>query len=207
MESVRSEKDSSSSMAELLYCATGSSAVIGLPEILRLVLLRGFVARVNLVLTFSTQQFVDDDTLAFDERISLVRELSDLQRLQLRSHTELARSAAAAVVAPATANVIGKIANGIVDDPVTTILNVYGRPILLFPAIHPITFRKKSFQRNLDTLVSDGHVVLGPVKGNSLSDNTRYDEYGAMPGPERVVAMIERAMRLGVQDLSSVKLE
>lgn len=191
---------------ELLLCCTGSSALVGLTDILSLFFIRNIASRINLVCTRSALSFFDFDKLEADTRINVFRTIEGLEGRCGRTHTDIARASQIAVVVPATANIVGKLANGIVDDPVTTILSVYDRPIVVFPAVHPVTFRKRFFSRNLAQLKEDGYVVIGPVKGNSLTDNIRYNEYGAMPGPERIVALIERAAREGVDALKTVAL-
>jgi phosphopantothenoylcysteine decarboxylase/phosphopantothenate--cysteine ligase len=109
----------------------------------------------------------------------------------------MAKKAALAAVVPATANIIGKLANGIVDDTVTMMLSVFQGPILVFPAVHPVTMSKKSVRRNLATLAEDGFEVIRPVEGYSISEKGRLPMPGAMPQPEVVAAHIERRVRFG----------
>ncbi len=89
---------------------------------------------------------------------------------------------------------MGKLANGIFDDPVTTFLSVFTKRTILVPAVHPDVLQNKAVARNFSQLERDGYIFCGPVKGYSLSERRERTELGAMPEPEAVVAFVEYVM-------------
>ncbi|MBI4577227.1 MAG: phosphopantothenoylcysteine decarboxylase [Planctomycetes bacterium] len=80
-------------------------------------------------------------------------------------HTELARSAALYLLAPATANLIGKLAAGIADDVVTSTALAVDCPVLVAPAMNARMWGHPFVQRNLQTLRAAGHHVVEPAEG------------------------------------------
>ncbi|HEU5017433.1 MAG TPA: bifunctional phosphopantothenoylcysteine decarboxylase/phosphopantothenate--cysteine ligase CoaBC [Pseudolabrys sp.] len=80
-------------------------------------------------------------------------------------HIRLAREADLIVVAPATADLMAKLAGGHADDLATAVLLATGAPILLAPAMNPWMWANKATQRNLAQLVSDGVALIGPNEG------------------------------------------
>ncbi len=81
-------------------------------------------------------------------------------------HISLVEWADIIVVAPATANIIAKFANGICDDLVSTILCVcWSKPIILAPAMNVDMWQNPAVQKNVSTLVTMGAQIIGPAKG------------------------------------------
>lgn len=185
-------------------CSGASSAILALPRLLELLVLRNIAGSINLLLTQNARKFISAASLRALPRMQVISSLAELIEEGGRRHTEIARASAVAVVVPATGNLIGKLANGIIDDDVTTILSVYERPLLVFPAIHPVTAQKKFFLRNIDQLRNDGNIVVGPVKGYSMTDGAYYDSVGPMPEPEKIAMLIEYAVRSGVDRLNDI---
>lgn len=107
------------------------------------------------------------------------------------AHVDLTNRCATATIVPATTNVIGKLANSVFDDPVTTFLSVFIKRTILSPAVHPNVLRNKAVARNFTQLEHDGFIFCGPVQGHSLSEGRESTELGAMPDPAAVVAFLE----------------
>jgi len=80
-------------------------------------------------------------------------------------HIEWAEQADAVVIAPATANIIGKIANGIADDALTTFMLAVTKPKLICPSMNTLMYQSKAMQRNLEILESDGCMIIEPSAG------------------------------------------
>lgn len=76
------------------------------------------------------------------------------------------------LVAPATANIIAKAANGIADDMLSTQILANTKPLLFAPAMNPNLYNAKPTRRNIQTLVSDGHTFIGPDSGNVACGDT-----------------------------------
>lgn len=80
-------------------------------------------------------------------------------------HIELRDDVAVMAVAPATANLIGKMANGIADDLVTSLYLAANFPVIVAPAMNPFMYQAAAVQRNLRRLVEDGVQILDPSSG------------------------------------------
>lgn len=109
----------------------------------------------------------------------------------LGSHIELAERADLMCVAPATANVIGKVAGGLADDLLSTLLLAFDGPVVLAPAMNTVMWEKASVQRNIATVQADGYHLVGPEEG-WLS--CRRTGKGRMAEPEKIRAEIEKLL-------------
>lgn len=106
-------------------------------------------------------------------------------------HVDLAEWADAIVIAPATANVMARIAHGITDDPVTATLLCFDGPVVIAPAMHARMWRNPSVRRNVEQLTADGAHVVGPVEGPLASGEIGM---GRMAEPEQIAEAIEAAI-------------
>lgn len=103
-------------------------------------------------------------------------------------HVSLAKRADIALVAPASANVIGKMAHGIADDMLTTTLLACKAPVLVSPAMNTNMYENPVVQDNLRTLQAYGMKVIAPADGHLACGDTGA---GKMPEPETLFAYIE----------------
>jgi len=111
------------------------------------------------------------------------------------SHVELSEWADIVVVAPATANIIGKIANGICDDLLSTTLCVcWSKPTLIAPAMNSNMWSNPAVQRNVKTAKEAGFVLIGPEAGRLASGA---EGLGRMSEPEDILEAI-RNMASGI---------
>jgi phosphopantothenoylcysteine decarboxylase/phosphopantothenate--cysteine ligase len=99
-------------------------------------------------------------------------------------HIEWAQSADGIIIAPTTANVIGKLAHGIADDPLSTFMLAATAPVLVCPSMNSQMYANKAVQRNLDTLRSDGYFIIEPGSGE-LACGTAGP--GRLPEPNIIV--------------------
>jgi phosphopantothenoylcysteine decarboxylase / phosphopantothenate---cysteine ligase len=106
------------------------------------------------------------------------------------THMTAAAWAEAVLVVPATADVIGKLANGIADDLVTTIVASAECPVVLVPSLPPAMESKAATQRNLKQLADDGYGLVPTLSGVQLSDNTVGG--GAPADPATALAYLKR---------------
>lgn len=105
-------------------------------------------------------------------------------------HISAARRADIIVVAPATANIIGKAANGICDDLLsTTLCGCWNKPVLMAPAMNNNMWSNPRVQKNLEILKEIGFKTVGPEEGRlACGDNA----VGRMSEPAEIVAMIKK---------------
>jgi len=99
-------------------------------------------------------------------------------------HIEWAKEADAVVVAPATADIIGKIACGIADDALSTFLLAVTSPVLICPSMNTNMYEKISVRRNIDTLKKDGYLIIEPDAGELACGITGQ---GRLPEPEYIL--------------------
>jgi phosphopantothenoylcysteine synthetase/decarboxylase len=104
-------------------------------------------------------------------------------------HISLADWADVAVVAPATANIIGKMANGICDDLLSTVLCArWNKPLLFAPAMNDKMWTNPSVQKNVKSLITIGAEIIGPQTGR-LACGT--EGIGRMAEPQDIIKAIE----------------
>ena len=107
-------------------------------------------------------------------------------------HIRLARDTDLIVVAPATADLMAKMANGHADDLASAVLLATDKTILLAPAMNPRMWANKATQRNLKQLVADGVAMVGPNAGEMAESGEA--GVGRMAEPLEIVAAIERLL-------------
>ena len=157
-------------------------------------LLRKAGHSVRCVLTRAGEQFVTPLTLAALSENKVYTYLFDLKDEVEMGHIQLSREADLVVVAPATADLLAKMAGGIADDLATTLLLATDKPVLAAPAMNVRMWRHPATQRNVATLRGDGVTVMEPDEGEMACG-----EYGPgrLPEPEAIKAAIEAALAQG----------
>ena len=102
-------------------------------------------------------------------------------------HIDWAEAADAVVIAPATANIIGKLSDGIADDALSTFMMAVTCPVIVCPSMNTHMFESHAVQRNLETLRSDGYFVINPESGTLACGTTGP---GRLPEPDDIVDRI-----------------
>ncbi len=140
---------------------------------------------VDTILTRSAQQFVSPLTFRSLTHRSVVTDLFDVESDEAVEHVALALRTDAVLVAPATANVIAKIANGFADDALTAVVLATTAPVLLAPAMEGRMWAAPATTTNVETLRSRGVGFIGPAEGRLASGEMgkgRLEETGAVLG-------------------------
>ncbi|MBL7068628.1 MAG: hypothetical protein ISS34_02050 [Candidatus Omnitrophica bacterium] len=107
-------------------------------------------------------------------------------------HTALADKADLILIAPATANIIGKIANGICDDILSCTILAAKAPVLIAPAMNDKMYKHKSVKENITRLKSWGYKFIGPEIGRLVCG---YREIGHISETETILKEVKRALR------------
>ena len=139
-------------------------------------------AQVRSVMTAGALRFVGEQSLAAVTGHRVITSLYGAT--EVSPHTELARWADAMVVAPATANVLAKVANGLSDDALTATIAAFDGPLLLAPAMHSEMWQQPAVRRNVQTLKDDGRCLVGPASGALAGGDSGI---GRMVEPEEIV--------------------
>src|SRR5256885_6432946 len=119
-------------------------------------------AKVRVIMTHGAEQFIAPLTLQTLSGHPVATDTFDLTQESEIGHIRLADSADALVIAPATANVIGKVAHGIADDLLTTVVLATRAPIVVAPAMNVNMFANRVVQQNLTRLRDLGMRIVDP---------------------------------------------
>ena len=142
---------------------TGGIACYKACEVVRLLV--GAGARAPVIMSAAAQQFVTPLTLQTLSGQPVATDTFSLTQESEIGHIRLADQADAIVIAPATANVLGKLANGIADDLLTTVLLAARAPLVLAPAMNVHMWEHAAVQENVARLVARGARLVGPASG------------------------------------------
>src|SRR5439155_15840096 len=146
----------------VLLGVTGGIAAYKAAHLVRLLTMAG--GEVQVVMTSSALRFVGADTFAALTHRPVHSDV--FERTDAVLHVRLARGSDLAVVAPATANVLAKLALGLADDLLTSALLEATCPLVLAPALHTGMGEKPSTRANVRVLAERGAVVVGPAEGS-----------------------------------------
>jgi phosphopantothenoylcysteine decarboxylase/phosphopantothenate--cysteine ligase len=147
----------------ILLIISGGIAAVKTPDLIRRLIAQG--ARVTPVLTQSGAQFVTPLSIAALARSKVYTELFDLTEEAQMGHIELSRAADLVLVAPATAHIMAKMAQGMADDLATTLLLATDTPVMIAPSMNVRMWQHPATQRNLKQLQEDGVQIIGPNDG------------------------------------------
>jgi phosphopantothenoylcysteine decarboxylase/phosphopantothenate--cysteine ligase len=171
----------------VLLGVTGGIAAFKSAYLARILRDRG--AEVQVVMTQAATRFVGPDTFAALTGREVHTDVFEHPEAVL--HVRLAREADAAVVAPATANVLAKLALGLADDLLTSTLLEFRGPLVVAPAMHSGMHAHPATQANLRRLRERLVVVVGPTEGPLAAGD---EGMGRMAEPEDVVRALEDAL-------------
>ena len=144
------------------------------------------------ILTAAGAQFVTPLSVAALSGSPVNTELFDPTEEARIGHIALSRSADLVVVAPATADLMGKMANGLADDLATTLLLASDKDVLVAPAMNVRMWEHPATRRNLATLIDDGVKLVGPAEGDMACG-----EYGPgrMAEPQEIYEAIGQSLQ------------
>ncbi|MFZ4439818.1 MAG: bifunctional phosphopantothenoylcysteine decarboxylase/phosphopantothenate--cysteine ligase CoaBC [Syntrophales bacterium] len=168
---------------------TGGIAAYKAAELVRELVRRG--AKVRVVMTGNACKFVTPLTFETLSGNPVATELFWVPGEFEIGHIALAEFAELVVIAPATANIIGKMAAGIADDLLTTVLLATDVPILICPAMNAKMYANSIVKENLARLVSRGHTILEPGYGELAC---RVEGQGRLAEPQEIAEEIEAVL-------------
>lgn len=175
-------------MANVIVGMGGGIAAYKAVSLVRELQRRGHAVKV--VMTDAAQRFVGPVTLAGITGEAPVLDLWDA-RYAGEVHVDLASWADVVVIAPATANLIARMAAGIADDAVGATLLCFDGPVIAAPAMHHHMWRHPATQRNVARIHADGVILAGPVVGPLASGEVGI---GRMVEPEVIADAIDGAL-------------
>ena len=185
----------------LLIIGGGIAAYKSL-DLIRRLKERGFAVRC--ILTKAAEHFVTPLSAGAIVGERVFTDLFDAASEFDVGHIRLARETDLIVVAPATADLMAKMAGGHADDLATAVLLAAGTKILLAPAMNPHMWANKATQRNLAQLVADGIVLVGPNEGEMAEKGER--GLGRMAEPLEIAAAVEALLGPEAQPLKGKRV-
>ncbi|GKV64245.1 putative coenzyme A biosynthesis bifunctional protein CoaBC [Sporosarcina sp. NCCP-2331] len=171
----------------ILLCVTGGIAVYKAVALVSKLSQAG--ADVKVVMTDSAMEFVQPLSFQVMSRNDVYTDTFDEKDSRVIAHIDLADWADLIIVAPATANVIGKLANGIADDMVTTILLATEADVWIAPAMNVHMYSHPAVVRNIEQLHLDGYHFIEPSEGFLACG---YVGKGRLEEPERITELVKQ---------------
>ncbi len=171
----------------ILLCVSGGIAVYKAVALVSKLSQAG--ARVKVIMTASARQFVNPLSFQVMSKNDVYFDTFDEKDSNVIAHIDLADWADLILVAPATANVIGKLANGIADDMVTTTLLATTVPVWIAPAMNVHMYDHPAVKRNLAQLATDGYQFIEPSEGFLACG---YVGKGRLEEPEKITALVQQ---------------
>ena len=179
---------------KIVLGVTGSIAAYKSCELLRLLTKKGAV--VSVIMTESAQRFVTPLTFkALGAKEVITSDWEDPDHTI--PHIDATRDAALFLIAPATANILAKAAQGIADDVMSAAILARRCPVAFAPAMNINMWQNPATQRNIAQLVKDGAIILGPAAGEQACGDKGS---GRMLEPEEILELLEGAFTPRVLD-------
>jgi phosphopantothenoylcysteine decarboxylase/phosphopantothenate--cysteine ligase len=173
----------------ILIGVTGGIAAYKTATIIRLLVKGG--ASVKVIMTENAKKFITPLTLATLSKNPVLVEFSDPEDGRWNSHVELGLWADLFLIAPATANTMAKMANGIADNLLLTTCLSARCPVVIAPSMDVDMLCHPATSQNINTLQSRGNIVLEPVSGELASG---LSGKGRMAEPEDIVSEIKNLL-------------
>jgi len=149
---------------QVLLIVSGSIAAYKSCDLIRI--LKKADINVVCVLTNAGKQFITELSLASLSGNPVYSDVFSLKDESEMGHIRLSRESDLVVVAPASADIIAKMANGFANDLASTILLATDKPVLIAPAMNVMMWQNKAVQRNINLLKEDGVKFIGPISGD-----------------------------------------
>jgi phosphopantothenoylcysteine decarboxylase/phosphopantothenate--cysteine ligase len=169
----------------VLLGISGGIAAYKTPDLVRR--LRGRGADVQIVMTASAEEFVTETALQAVSGHPVRANLWDKEAEASMSHIELARWADVVLIAPATAEIMARLAGGAASDLLTTVCLATEAPLMIAPAMNHVMWDKPAVQANRQTLQDHGIRILGPDHGSQACGETGA---GRMLEPDAIAAIV-----------------
>jgi len=185
----------------ILLIISGGIAAYKSLDLIRRLRERG--ASVRPVMTSGAQEFVTPLAVGALAADHVFTDLFSRQDEQDVGHIRLARDCDLVLIAPATADLLAKMANGLADDLASTVLLATDRPVLAAPAMNPRMWAHPATRRNVATLAADGIRMIGPMAGEMAE--SREAGVGRMAEPLEIVAAAEALLDDGPKPLAGRK--
>lgn len=171
---------------KILIGMTGGIACYKIPYLVRF--LWKEKAEVRVIMTEAATKFITPLTMESVSNNPVAVEMFPSDRFVGTRHIDMAQWPDLIMIAPATANFMGKVASGISDDLLSTVICASPRPVMIAPAMNPQMWLNRVTQRNHESLKQLGYTFIGPCEGGTACDHYGI---GRMAEPEELFEAIK----------------
>ena len=185
----------------ILVCISGGIAAYKAADIVSK--LRKSKANVNVIMTEAATNFITPMTLRELSCNPVVVSMWEKVTNWNVEHIALASKADLILIAPATANIIGKLANGIADDMLTTTVMATKAPVYIAPAMNTNMYQNQIVQDNITKLSHYGYNLIEPESGMLACG---IEGLGRLPEPEKIVTIVKNHFKIDSQALKNKKI-
>jgi len=168
---------------------TGGIACYKVPHLIRSLIKSR--AEVQVIMTEAATKFITPLTLETVSERPVAVEMFPPDRFVGARHIDLARWGDLIVIAPATANFLGKVAAGICDDLLTTVVCGATCPVMIAPAMNPHMWANPITRRNVSTLKELGYLLVGPEEGEMACHDAGM---GRMSEPDQLFEAVQKLL-------------
>lgn len=186
---------------KILLCVTGGIAVYKAVALVSKLTQAG--AEVKVIMSESAMEFVQPLSFQVMSKNDVFYDTFDEKDSSVIAHIDLADWPDLVLVAPATANMIGKLANGIADQMITTTLLATTAPVWIAPAMNVHMYDHPAVLRNIDRLAQDGYSFIEPSEGYLACG---YVGKGRLEEPEKITALVSKFFEPKEQPLKGKKV-
>ena len=168
---------------------TGGIACYKVCEIISYLVREG--ANVDVIMTKNATEFITPLTIETLSKNKVVTDMFEKKEHIEVEHISLARKADLILVVPATANIIGKVANGIADDMLSTTIMATTSKVVFAPAMNNEMYNNKIVQENIKKLKKYGYEFINPIEGNLACG---YKAIGKLAKKETIIEFINKTL-------------
>lgn len=186
----------------ILLIISGGIAAYKSLDLIRRLRERG--AHVRCVMTEAAHQFVTPLSVGALTADHVFTDLFDRQAEHDVGHIRLSREADLIVIAPASADLLARMAHGLANDLATAVLLASDKKVLAAPAMNPAMWNHPATRRNIETLSGDGVAFVGPATGEMAESGEAGQ--GRMAEPLEIVAAVEASLGGGSKPLAGKKI-
>lgn len=166
---------------------TGGIACYKVCEIISYLVKEG--ANVDVIMTKNAKEFITPLTIETLSKNKVITDMFEKREHIEVEHISLARKANLILIVPATANIIGKVANGIADDMLSTTIMATTSQVIFAPAMNNQMYTNKIVQDNIKKLKNYGYKFIAPIEGNLACG---YKAIGKLAKKETIIDVINK---------------
>lgn len=185
------EKSETVKKKTMLLAITGSIGAVSLPSYVP-ALISQLYCNIDIIMSQAATRFVSPYTLELLTRRKVFVDMFDESETIKVPHIELTKRSDLFVIMPATANIIGKAANGICDDLISLCIIASSKPVVFVPNMNENMWENKAVKTNIMKLKENGHNVIEPGVGIEVSSGKR--TRGSMPGIKEMIDFLKKML-------------